>query len=58
MPQFERELSALEFDFWRVALRTEDLIAYTPKLQGYSMQDLATVEVYLSCVNRKKQRGT
>jgi SAM-dependent methyltransferase len=56
VPQFENELRALEFDFWRVALRTEDLIEYTPKLQGYRMQDLATAEVYLSCINRKKRR--
>jgi SAM-dependent methyltransferase len=54
--QFENELRALEFDFWRVALRTEDLIEYTPKLQGYRMQDLATAELYLSCINRKKRR--
>jgi SAM-dependent methyltransferase len=56
VPQFENELRALEFDFWRVALRTEDLIEYTPELQAYRMQDLATAEVYLSCINRKKRR--
>lgn len=55
VPQFENELRALEFDFWRVALRTEELIEYTPKLQAYRMQDLATAEVYLSCINRKKR---
>ena len=45
-------------DFWRVALRTEDLIEYTPKLQAYRMQDLATAEIYLSCINRKKRLVT
>ena len=53
MPQFERELRALGFEPWRVALRTEDLIEYTPALQPYPMQDLATLELYLSCRNRK-----
>jgi hypothetical protein len=36
-----------------VALRTEALLEYTPELLGYPMQDLATGELYLSCVNRK-----
>lgn len=52
--QFETELRALDFEPWRVALRTEDLIEYSPKLQPYSMQDLATLELYVSCFNRKK----
>ncbi len=51
---FEQELKALGFEFYRVALRTEDLIEYHhPALQNYSMQDLATVELYLSAYNRK-----
>lgn len=51
---FERELKDLGFEFYRVALRTEDLIEYHhPALQKYSMQDLATVELYLSAWNRK-----
>ena len=53
VPQFERELRALGFEPWRVALRTQDLIEYTPALQAYPMQDLATLELYLSCRNRK-----
>jgi SAM-dependent methyltransferase len=50
---FERELRALGFEPWRVALRTSDLVEYTPELQEYPMQDLATVELYLSAWNRK-----
>jgi SAM-dependent methyltransferase len=50
---FEKEIRALGFEPWRVALRTEDLVEYTPELQRYPMQDLATNELYLSCVNRK-----
>ncbi|NND45439.1 MAG: class I SAM-dependent methyltransferase [Xanthomonadales bacterium] len=51
---FEQELRALGFEFYRVALRTEDLIEYHhPALQQYAMQDLATVELYLSAWNRK-----
>jgi SAM-dependent methyltransferase len=53
---FERELRALEFEPWRVAIRTEDIIEYTPELLGYPMQDLATAELYLSCWNRKRPR--
>ena len=54
---FERELRALEFEPWRVALRTEDRIEYHDQvLQQYSMQDLATVELYLSAHNRKNPR--
>jgi len=52
--RFEGELRALEFEPWRVAIRTEDLIEYTPELQKYSMQDLASLELYVSCVSRKK----
>jgi SAM-dependent methyltransferase len=50
---FERELRELGFEPWRVALRSSDLIEYTPELQGHSMQDLATAELYLSAWNRK-----
>jgi SAM-dependent methyltransferase len=50
---FERELRELGFEPWRVALRSSDLVEYTPELQGFPMQDLATVELYLSAWNRK-----
>lgn len=53
---FEQELRALDFEPWRVAIRTQDLVEYTPELQKYSMQDLATNELYLSCVSRKRRR--
>lgn len=52
--RFEAELRALEFEPWRVAIRTEDLIEYTPELQKYPMQDLASLELYVSCYSRKK----
>jgi SAM-dependent methyltransferase len=51
--EFEQELRSLGFEPWRAALRTSDIIEYTPKLQGHAMQDLATAELYLSCWNRK-----
>jgi SAM-dependent methyltransferase len=50
---FERELRELGFEPWRVALRSSDLVEYTPELQAYPMQDLATAELYLSAWNRK-----
>jgi SAM-dependent methyltransferase len=50
---FERELRELGFEPWRVALRSSDLVEYTPELQAYPLQDLATVELYLSAWNRK-----
>ena len=50
---FEKELRDLGFEPWRVAVRSSDIIEYTPELQGYSMQDLATAELYLSAWNRK-----
>lgn len=53
---FEQELRALEFEPWRVAIRTEGIIEYTPELLRYPMQDLATAELYLSCWNRKRAR--
>ena len=52
--QFERELRERDFQPWRVAIRTEDVIEYTPEIEKYPMQDLATVELYVSCVNRKR----
>lgn len=55
--EFERELRALGFEPWRVALRNSDLVEYTPELQGYPMQDLATAELYLSAWNRKPGPG-
>ena len=50
---FEQELRNMGFEPWRVALRTTDIIEYTPELQSYPMQDLATAELYLSAWNRK-----
>jgi len=50
---FERELRELGFEPWRVALRSSDLVEYTPELQAYPMQDLAMAELYLSAWNRK-----
>ncbi|GIX32483.1 MAG: hypothetical protein KatS3mg125_0439 [Lysobacterales bacterium] len=52
---FEQELRALDFEPWRVALRTEPVIEYTPELLRYSMQDLATAELYVACFNRKRR---
>jgi SAM-dependent methyltransferase len=54
--RFERELRELDLQPWRVALRTADLIEYTPEIQHYPMQDLATNELYVSCINRKTSR--
>ena len=50
---FEMELRDLGFEPWRVAVRSSDLVEYTPEMQGYPMQDLATAELYLSAWNRK-----
>ncbi len=52
---FEQELRALDFEPWRVAIRTEPIIEYTPELLAYPMQDLATAELYLACFNRKRR---
>ena len=52
--QFERELRERDLQPWRVAIRTEGLIEYTPEIEKYPMQDLATAELYVSCVNRKR----
>lgn len=50
---FEKELRALGFEPWRVALRTVERIEYTPEIQHYPMQDLATSELYVSAYLRK-----
>ena len=52
---FERELRGLGFEPWRVALRTNPLVEYTPEMQQYSFEQLATNELYVSCYNRKKK---
>ena len=54
--RFEQELRALEFEPWRVAIRAEGLVEYTPETLAYPMQDLATNELYVSCVNRKRPK--
>lgn len=53
---FERELRTLDFEPWRVALRTEPILEYTPELLSFPMQQLATAELYVSCWNRKGRR--
>jgi len=53
---FEQELRALDFEPWRVALRTEPIIEYTPEILNYPIQDLSTAELYMSCWNRKIPR--
>ncbi len=50
---FEKELRDMGFEPWRVALRNNNMVEYTAKLQNYSFTDLATSELYLSAVNRK-----
>lgn len=55
---FEQELRDLDFEPWRVALRTEDRIEYSHELLPYPMQDLATLELYLSAWNRKHRPGS
>lgn len=54
VPAFEKELRALGFEPWRVALRTHDRVDYTPELQRYSFVDLAVGELYVSAYNRKR----
>jgi SAM-dependent methyltransferase len=54
---FEKELRDLDFEPWRVALRTHDRVEYTPALQGYSFVDLAAGELYVSAYNRKPANG-
>lgn len=51
--RFEKELRAMGFEPWRVAVRNTDLVEYTPALQEYSFTDLATSELYLSAINKK-----
>ena len=50
---FEQELRSMGFEPWRVALRHNNMVEYTPELQQHSFQDLATSELYLSAWNRK-----
>jgi SAM-dependent methyltransferase len=50
---FEQQIRDLGFEPWRVALRSSDLVEYTAELQKYSIQDLATAELYLAAWNRK-----
>jgi hypothetical protein len=40
-----------------VALRTQDLIEYTPEIEHYPLQDLANTELYSSWINKKRTRG-
>jgi SAM-dependent methyltransferase len=54
--RIEQELRALDFRPWRVAIRTEPVIEYTPEIEHYPMQDLATTELYSSWISRKKPR--
>ncbi|HET7403385.1 MAG TPA: hypothetical protein VFJ62_16435, partial [Usitatibacter sp.] len=54
--RLEQEMRALEFRPWRVAIRTQDLVEYTPEIEHYPMQDLATTELYSSWINKKKAR--
>lgn len=51
--RFEQELRAHDFQPWRVAVRTDPLVEYTPEIERYPMLDLAIAEVYISCRNRK-----
>jgi SAM-dependent methyltransferase len=55
--RFEQELRALDFVPWRVALRTQDLVEYTPGMESYSIQDVATTELYSSWYNRKRVKA-
>jgi ubiquinone/menaquinone biosynthesis C-methylase UbiE len=54
--RIEQEMRALDFRPWRVAIRTQDLIEYTPDIEQYPIQDLATTELYSSWISRKKAR--
>ncbi len=53
---FEQQLRERKFEPWRVALRTHDLVEYTPELQKYSFVDLAVGELYVSAYNRKDRK--
>ena len=48
--EFEQQLQALGFEPWRVGLRTNDFVEYTPELQGHSAVDLCVSEIYGSWV--------
>lgn len=50
---FEAELRSLDFEPWRVALRTSGLVEYTPELRDYGFEQLAQRELYVSAWNRK-----
>ena len=54
--RFEQEMRALDFRPWRIALRTDGLVEYTPEIEHYPIQDLANTELYSSWINRKKAR--
>lgn len=54
--RFEQEMRALEFRPWRVALRTDALVEYTPEIEHYPLQDLANTELYSSWINCKPPR--
>jgi SAM-dependent methyltransferase len=54
--RFEQEMRALEFRPWRVALRTDELVEYTPEIEHYPLQDLANTELYSSWINKKRPR--
>jgi Methylase involved in ubiquinone/menaquinone biosynthesis len=56
--RFEQEMRALDFRPWRIAIRTQELIEYTPEIEHYPIQDLATTELYSSWINRKMPRRT
>ena len=49
-------MRALDFRPWRAAVRTQDLIEYTPEIESYPIQDLATTELYSSWINRKASK--
>ena len=52
--QFEDDLRALDFEPWRVALRTDPLVEYRPGMERYRFTDVCVAELYVSCFNRKK----
>jgi len=50
----EQELRDLGYEPWRVALRSSNVVEYTPELQKYSMNDLAVAEMYGTFVLKSK----
>ena len=50
---FEAELRVLDFEPWRVAVRTSGVVEYTPELLDYGFEQLANRELYVSAWNRK-----